>query len=147
LDGLNGKPAKRRRALSTPNRRVRAHLAAADKAVAWSHRYTATAVVLSAGLNGYAAVQDSGAEGLVGIATAAAIGVTVPVLVWMLGTVTAWTWRAGWKRLAGVSGAVACCVLALSVLHVAAALAALTGTHWLLAGLLAVGIDCGLVSR
>jgi hypothetical protein len=37
-------------------------------------------------------------------------------------------------------------VLALSDLHVAAALASLTGTHWLLAGLLAVGIDCGLVS-
>jgi hypothetical protein len=119
---------------------------AAGKAVAWSHRYTAAAVVLSAGLNGYAAAQDSGAAGPVGQATAAAIGVTVPVLVWMLGTVTAWTWRAGWRRLAAVSGAVACCVLALSVLHVAAALASLTGTHWLLAGLLAVGIDCGLVS-
>jgi hypothetical protein len=110
---------------------------AAGKAVAWSHRYTAAAVVLSAGLNGYAAAQDSGAAGPVGHAT---------MLVWMLGTVTAWTWRVGWRRLAAVSGAVACCVLALSVLHVAAALASLTGTHWLLAGLLAVGIDCGLVS-
>ncbi len=118
---------------------------AARKAERWAHWYTGTAVVLSSALNGYAAVRESGQAGY-GAVAAAAIGVTIPVLVWMLGTVTAWTYRAGWRRLALMSGAVAACVLALSVVHVAGALAALTGTSWLLAGLLAVGIDCGLVS-
>lgn len=118
---------------------------AARKAERWAHWYTGTAVVLSSGLNGYAAVVESRAEGWAA-AAAAGIGVVIPVLVWMLGTVTAWTYRAGWRRLALVSGAVAACLLALSVVHVAGALALLTGSSWLLAGLFAVGIDCGLVS-
>jgi hypothetical protein len=122
----------------------RAH--AAERAERWAKVYTALAVCLSAGLNGYASVEASGAASPLGMVAAAGIGAVVPVLVWILGTVTAWTFRAGWKRLAYVSGAVAACVLALSVVHVAGALAALTGTGWLLAGLLAVGIDCGLVS-
>lgn len=119
---------------------------AARKAERWAHWYTGTAVVLSAGLNAYAAVVESHQASTAGGVAAGAIGATIPVLVWMLGTVTAWTYRAGWKRLAMVSGAVAAAVLALSVVHVAGALAALTGTGWLLAGLFAVGIDCGLVS-
>jgi hypothetical protein len=124
--------------------RAKAH--AARKAEQWARWYTCCAVVLSAGLNGFAAVRESGAASPVSMVAAAGIGAVVPVLVWILGTVTAWTFRAGWKRLAYVSGAVAACVLALSVVHVAGALAALTGTGAILSGLLAVGIDCGLVS-
>jgi hypothetical protein len=43
-------------------------------------------------------------------------------------------------------GGVGCCVLALSVFHCSAALAALTGSNMVLAILLAIGIDCGLVA-
>jgi hypothetical protein len=140
--GKRPAPAKGKR----PGPAARAQAKAAQRAVRWSHWYTGTAIVLSSGLNGFAAVQASGASGAAGMVTAAGIGAVVPVLVWMLSTVTAWTYRAGWKRLALVSGAVAACVLALSVVHVATALAALTGTPLYLAGLMAVGIDCGLLS-
>lgn len=143
--GLNGTAKGRKGQAKGPSAAVRARAIAARKAERWAHWYTGSAIVLSSGLNGYAAVRESGQSGYGAIA-AAGIGITIPVLVWMLGTVTAWTFRAGWRRLALVSGAVAACVLALSVVHVAGALAALTGTSWLLAGLLAVGIDCGLVS-
>lgn len=123
----------------------RAKVAAAYRAERWAKVYTASAVALSSGLNGYAAVVESKAEGAAVVA-AAAIGVVLPVLVWMLGTVTAWTYKAGWRRLSYVSGGIAACMLALSVCHVASALAKLTGSSTLLAGLFAVGIDCGLVS-
>jgi hypothetical protein len=101
-------------------------------------------VVLSAGLNAHAAATESGQAGL-GQLAAAGIGATIPVLVWVLAKVAAWAHRAGRRQLAVLAGAVAGCLLALSVLHVAAALAALTGIGGVLAGLQAVGIDCGLV--
>jgi hypothetical protein len=50
------------------------------------------------------------------------------------------------RRIAAVLGAVATGLLALSVVHCTTAIAALTGSHWLLAGLLAVGIDAGMVA-
>jgi hypothetical protein len=66
--------------------------------------------------------------------------------VWVLGKVTAWTYRAGWRRWACVPGAVAAALLALSVCHCATAFAALTGAALPLAYCMAVGIDCGLLS-
>lgn len=128
-----------------PSAATKARQAAAARAERWAHRYTYAAVLLSSGLNGYAAVRDSGQSGA-GAVAAACIGASIPVLCWMLSRVTAWTYRAQFRRLALVSGAVAACVLALSVVHVAGALATLTGSSGLLAALLAVGIDCGLVS-
>ncbi len=77
---------------------------------------------------------------------AAVIGAVIPLLVWQLCKVTAWAYKAGWKRLALVPGAVAGCLLALSVVHVAAALAALTGASPLMSSLFAIGIDVGLGS-
>jgi hypothetical protein len=145
-NGRLGQQQRRPAGRRGPSKAQRVKAAAAVRAERWARWYTASAIVLSSGLNGYAAVVSSGASTAAGQVAAGAIGAVVPVLVWLLGTVTAWTWRAGWKRLACVSGAVACCVLALSVVHVGSALAALTGSHWLLAGLMAVGIDCGLVS-
>jgi hypothetical protein len=133
-------------ATKTPSAAVLARQHAAKQAERWAHAYTYSAVVLSAGLNAYAAAVESGQSSLVGQGASAVIGAIIPVLVWMLGSVTAWTWRAGWKRLAYCTGVVAGCVLALSVVHVAGALSALTGAGPILAGLLAVGIDCGLVS-
>ena len=50
------------------------------------------------------------------------------------------------KRLAYVCGGVATGVLALSVVHCTQAIAELTGSHWLLASLLAIGIDAGMVA-
>jgi hypothetical protein len=50
------------------------------------------------------------------------------------------------KRLAAVCGSVATGVLLLSVVHCTTAIAALTDSHWLLAALLAVGIDAGMVA-
>src|SRR4051794_16040732 len=49
------------------------------------------------------------------------------------------------KRLAAVCGSVATGVLALSVVHCTQAIASLTGSHWCLACLLAIGIDAGMV--
>ncbi len=119
---------------------------AAVLASKWATRYTGTTVFVSSALNAYSAVVESGQTTMIGSVAAGGIGALVPVLVWMLGCVTAWTWKAGWHRLAYVTGAISCCVLALSVIHVASALASLTGTGLVLSGLLAVGIDCGLVA-
>jgi hypothetical protein len=50
------------------------------------------------------------------------------------------------RRLAAVCGSVATGVLALSVVHCTQAIADLTGSHWCLACLLAIGIDAGMVA-
>ncbi len=147
--GVTGGAKRQRKAAAQPKgpsaaQRARAH--AAKLAERWARVYTGTAIALSAGLNGYSSVVGSGATGLVAQVTAAGIGAIIPVLVWMLGTVTAWTYRAGWRRLALVIAAIAACGLALSVCHVAEAVAAWTGATLLLSTLLAVVIDCGLVA-
>jgi hypothetical protein len=48
--------------------------------------------------------------------------------------------------LAGLVGSVGVGVLGLSVVHCTESISLLTGSHWLLAGLLAVGIDAGMVA-
>jgi hypothetical protein len=115
---------------------------AVQMAKCWARWYTLTAVILSAILNGYACgVHESGIT-VFGML----FGATVPCCVWMLAQVTAWTYRAGWTRLALFPGAVSTTLLILSVTHCASAFAALTATDWRLSICLAVGIDCGLVS-
>ena len=49
------------------------------------------------------------------------------------------------RRLAGAVGAVGVGVLGLSVAHCTESIRLLTGSHWALSGLLAVGIDAGMV--
>jgi hypothetical protein len=49
------------------------------------------------------------------------------------------------RRLAGAVGAVGIGVLGLSVAHCTESIRLLTGSHWALSGLLAVGIDAGMV--
>jgi hypothetical protein len=117
---------------------------AAAQAVRWAHRYALTAIVLSAGLNGYAASVE--APSIIGKGVGALLGAAVPVAVWLLAQLTAWTYRAGYQRLALLPCLVSAALLLLSVAHCASAFAALTGTGWLLSVCLAVGIDCGLVS-
>jgi len=50
------------------------------------------------------------------------------------------------RRLASAVGAVGVGVLGLSVTHCTESIGLLTGSHWALAGLLAVGIDAGMVA-
>ncbi len=105
----------------------------------------AAAVVLSAGLNGYAAVLESGAESAAGQAAAATISGLVPGLVWGLGQLSGWLVRAGMRRVALAAGAVGVGLLLLSLWHCAHAVSALTGLPSVMGLMLAVGIDCGLV--
>jgi hypothetical protein len=49
------------------------------------------------------------------------------------------------RRLACAVGAVGVGVLGLSVVHCTESIGLLTGSHWALSGLLAVGIDAGMV--
>lgn len=130
----------------TPSKSTRERALSAKLAVCWAHRYTATAVVLSSGLNAFAAVHETASQSLPGQIGAGGIGASIPLLVWMLGTVVAHTYKAGWTRLALVGAGIATCMLGLSVWHVAAALSLLTGSNLLMSGLLAIGIDCGLVA-
>ncbi len=50
------------------------------------------------------------------------------------------------RRLACAVGSVGVGVLGLSVVHCTESIGLLTGSHWALAGLLAVGIDAGMVA-
>lgn len=50
------------------------------------------------------------------------------------------------RKLAILGGAVGTGMLALSVVHCCEAIQLLTGSHWALAGLMAVGIDAGMVT-
>lgn len=50
------------------------------------------------------------------------------------------------RRLACGVGAIGTGLLGLSVVHCTESISLLTGSHWALAGLMAVGIDCGLVA-
>jgi hypothetical protein len=136
-----GKP----RSGKAPTKRERERAAARGRAVCWAHRYTTGAVALSAFLNGWASIIDSGSSHPVGVTAAAVVGGIVPVAVWSLCRVGGNLVRAGWRRMAGAVGAVASFVLALSLVHCTHGIASLTGAPWVLAALLAVGIDLGLV--
>lgn len=142
---LSGRKGRKTAAVKAPSAGQRTRAVAAGKAVWWAEKVTACSIGLSAFLNGWAAQHDSGREGWETWGSAA-IGASIPLFCWGLAKVTGWTARAGRKRLAMATGAIAACVLALSVVHVAAALSAWTGTGWVLAGLFAIGIDAGMVS-
>jgi hypothetical protein len=118
---------------------------ARGQVTAWAHRYTGAAIVLSAGLNALAACRHSAGEGLATQGAAGVVSGVIPVLVWGLAQLAGWLVRSRQRRLAYAAGGVGVGMLLLSVLHVSEAIALLTGQHMVLAGLLAVGIDCGLV--
>jgi hypothetical protein len=70
---------------------VTAHGSSAETTVRpWARGYTLTAVLLSMGLNAWAFSQQSGM-----VWAAAALGVLIPGLVYGLGRVAAYLWRAG----------------------------------------------------
>lgn len=146
INGVQHKASKARKpALPVLGRAQARERYARRKAQEWAGRYTGVAIVLSAGLNGFAAVCDSGAVHPLAISTAATIGAVVPGLVWGLGKLAGWLHRARWSRLAATAGAVGVCLLLLSVIHCSASIAGLTGSSLVLSTLLAIGIDCGLV--
>ncbi len=137
--------ARKPRAAGQPSAQQRAKAQAARRAERWSHCYTGSAVVLSSGLNAYGSALHSEHAGPA-LWAGVVVGAVLPLLVWQLSRATAWTWRSGWRRPAVAMGAVAACLLGLSVWHVAGALGALCGLAGPLAALYAVGIDAGLVA-
>ena len=142
------KPASRRAASAKPEARQVARQSAkalaGHQAARWATGYVVLSVSASCGLNAYANTQHAPSEP-VALVLAGALGVLVPVLVLVLGKVASLAWKAGRQRLAGVLGAIGCAVLGLSVVHCTEAIALLTGSSHVLALLLAIGIDCGLV--
>ncbi len=139
---VNGKPHKAKVKSSKPNKAA-AHLRQVEK---WGTRYVVTACVLSSALNAWANVDMCGSESIIACASAGLLGAVVPGLVWMLGHVAGHAYRAGRKPLAGAVGAAGIALLALSIWHCAHAIALLTGGGLVLSGLLAVGIDYGLIA-
>ena len=74
------------------------------------------------------------------------LGIAVPLGVLALGRVASLLYKRGCIGGACTIGAIAAVLLALSVVHCAESIALLTGSHWLLAAAMAVGIDAGLLA-
>ena len=141
---LNGRmPRAKSPAKSIKPNKAASHL---RKVEAWGHRYVWTACVLSSGLNAWANVDMCGSENVLACGAAGVLGAVVPGLAWMLSKIAGHAYRAGRRRMAGAVGAAAVALLVLSVWHCAHAIALLTGGGVVLSGLLAVGIDYGLVA-
>lgn len=112
----------------------------------WGTRYVIAACVLSSGLNAWANVDMCGSANVLACSAAGVLGAVVPLLVWMLGRIAGHAYRANKRPLAFAVGAAGVALLALSIWHCAHAIALLTGGGLVLSGLLAVGIDYGLVA-
>jgi len=139
------KPSKAKGKPSEPAKAKRGsgHLRQVER---WGTRYVAAAVVLSSGLNAWANVDMCGSDYVLACAAAGMLGAVIPGLVWMLGKIAGHAYRAGRRGLAASVGAAGVALLVLSIWHCAHAIALLTGGGLVLSGLLAVGIDYGLVA-
>jgi mannose/fructose/N-acetylgalactosamine-specific phosphotransferase system component IID len=73
------------------------------------------------------------------------LGIAIPVLVLVFSRVSAILYAEGQRQLAYAGGVATVAILALSVQHCAVSIASLTGEPVVLAGLMAVAIDLGLV--
>ena len=118
---------------------------AGQQAAKWATGYVVLSVTLSCGLNAYANTRHAPAE-TCSLVLAGVLGAVIPVLVLILGRVASLVWKRGRQWLAGLVGGIGCAVLGLSVIHCTDAIAILTGSSPVLALLLAIGIDCGLVA-
>lgn len=118
---------------------------ARQNVVRWAHRYTYVAVGLSAGLNAYSACHNASDYGILRQVASGAVSAMVPLLVWGLAQLAGWLTKGGLLALAKAAGAVGIAMLTLSLWHVSEAIHLLTGQGIVLAVLLAIGIDCGLV--
>lgn len=106
----------------------------------WSRVGVCGSLVLSAGLNGMAFSQHSAYP-----AAGWALGVAIPGLILVFSRVSGLLWERGRRQLAWAGGLACLSILLLSVQHCAVAISRLTGEHVLLAGLMALAIDAGLV--
>jgi hypothetical protein len=105
--------------------------------------YIVLAGAMSCGLNALANGQHS-VDGYKPFAYL--LGVTVPLLVLLLGKIGGLLWKRG-KRLPAIAiGLIATVVLALSVVHCSESIALLTGSPLPLAVAMAVGIDAGMIA-
>jgi hypothetical protein len=112
----------------------------------WGMRYVVAACGLSSGLNAWANVDMCGSDSVLACSAAGMLGAVIPGLVWMLGKIAGHLYRAKRRGLACSVGAAGVALLILSIWHCAHAIALLTGGGLMLSGLLAVGIDYGLVA-
>jgi hypothetical protein len=140
---LKGSANRAERAVKRPANKRSGHLRQVEK---WGTRYVVAACVLSSGLNAWANVDMCGSDSVLACGAAAGLGAVVPGLVWMLGHVAGHAYRAGRRYLACAVGAAGVALLVLSIWHCAHAIALLTGGGIALSGLLAVGIDYGLIA-
>jgi hypothetical protein len=112
-----------------------------DPLKTWAYAGVGLTLGLSGWLNGlaFSAAAPSPVHGW-------ALGVSIPVAVLIFSRVAALCYGHGRRPLA-YCGAVACLsILLLSVQHCAVSIARLTGEHVILAGLMALAIDAGLVA-
>jgi hypothetical protein len=109
----------------------------------WAGAYIALTVTISMGLNAYANGLHAPAEMLF---AAWGMGAVIPVLVLILGRVAGLLYKQEAARTAFAVASIGVGVLGLSVFHCCESIALLTGSHRLLATLLAIGIDCGFVA-
>lgn len=97
--------------------------------------------VLSAGLNGYDHSLHAPAAWAGWL-----MGVMIPVIILVLGTVAGKAWNRGAKGLAYATAGAGVGLLALSIWHCSVAIAALTGSPVWLAVPMAIAIDIGFVA-
>jgi hypothetical protein len=140
---VNGKASKSKRAASPRTGSGARHLRHVER---WGSRYVLLACDLSSGLNCWANVDLCGSDSVLGQVSAGGLGAVVPVLVWLLGKIAGHAYRAGRRQVCWAVGTAGVALLALSVWHCAHAIALLTGGGLVLAGLMAVGIDYGLIA-
>lgn len=119
---------------------VKAAKRASDGLRAWAYAGIGLTLGLSAWLNGLA-FSGSAPWPVAGWG----LGIMVPVLVLVFSRVAALLWGRGRRGLALVGGGAVLAVLGLSVQHLAASVAKLTGEGTATAFLLAVAVDVGLV--
>ena len=112
----------------------------ADTSVVPAKAGVALMGIMSMGLNGWANAQHSPIP-----AAGWAMGVAIPCIVLLISRVAAAKWQAGRDRDAKIGAGIIASLLVLSVWHCATSIAALTGSHIVLAVPMAVAIDCGLV--
>ena len=124
--------------------RLREQLAATqsrpDGTKGWAYAGVGLMAVMSMYLNGYANAQHATVEW-----AGWAMGFAVPTIILLVARVAGLKYKAGKLMAAKCGAGVIGMLLLLSVWHCATSIAALTGSHIVLALPMAVAIDCGLV--
>ncbi len=109
----------------------------------WATAYVVLSAAMSMVLNAMANANHA-QSGQVWLAVL--LGSLIPILVLLLGRVAGLLHRRKKPRLAYSVGGIGVVLLMLSVFHCTESVSMLTGSNWLLAAALAIGIDCGLVA-